>query len=224
MHLKLPPNKRRHLYCISSIHLCRPAYLFSLGIQSCRTSHELPTDACCSQPKPCTHFLHLRRRRSGSNYSSWCSQERIRRLGSRQVQVRWDSCGYRSYSPSRRGMRGRWTGRNDSHTLFPRANALTECAQSMFHSVRDLDLGVAAVYLSCCRVLRYVQQAWLPRGLRTNPLDLKGMVTGKPSHEEYWLREDQWPVFKEGSFASGTATNTRSTSQAKELAPLDHNV
>ncbi|KAJ6069962.1 hypothetical protein N7499_011849 [Penicillium canescens] len=58
-----------------------------------------------------------------------------------------------------------------------------------------------------------------------DPLDLGGMIKGKPSHEEYWLREDEWPVCKDGSFAVGTATNTRiALEDQRELAPLSPNV
>ena len=53
-----------------------------------------------------------------------------------------------------------------------------------------------------------------------DPLDLGGMIKGMPSHEEYWLREDEWPVCRDGSFAVGTATNTRvALEDQKELAP-----
>jgi hypothetical protein len=39
------------------------------------------------------------------------------------------------------------------------------------------------------------------------------------------LREDQWPVCKDGSFAAGTATNMRcALGDEKELAPLSPSV
>ena len=40
-----------------------------------------------------------------------------------------------------------------------------------------------------------------------DPLDLMGMISGKPSHEKFWLRGDQYPITSDGSFAQGTATN-----------------
>lgn len=58
-----------------------------------------------------------------------------------------------------------------------------------------------------------------------DPLDLKGVFKGAPSHEKYWLRQDEWPVCKDGSFATGTATNTRAAGEdGKELAPLSPQV
>jgi hypothetical protein len=58
-----------------------------------------------------------------------------------------------------------------------------------------------------------------------DPLDLKGVFKGAPSHEKYWLRQDDWPICKDGSFAMGTATNTRTVSKSeKELAPLSSQV
>lgn len=59
-----------------------------------------------------------------------------------------------------------------------------------------------------------------------DPLDLKGVFKGAPSHEKYWLREDDWPVCKDGSFARGTATNKRMAlaEDEKEVAPLSPNV
>jgi hypothetical protein len=42
---------------------------------------------------------------------------------------------------------------------------------------------------------------WLDRPSRleksADTLDLKGAVKGTPSHEDYWLREDEWPVCKD---------------------------
>ncbi|KAJ5164277.1 uncharacterized protein N7500_006107 [Penicillium coprophilum] len=58
-----------------------------------------------------------------------------------------------------------------------------------------------------------------------DPLDLKGMLKGTPSHEKYWLRPDEWPVCKEGSFAMGTATNKRiAFEDERDLAPLSPSV
>ncbi|KAJ5956056.1 hypothetical protein N7501_010335 [Penicillium viridicatum] len=58
-----------------------------------------------------------------------------------------------------------------------------------------------------------------------DPLDLKGVFKGAPSHEKYWLRQDEWPVCKDGSFAMGTATNTRAVGEdEKDLAPLSPQV
>lgn len=58
-----------------------------------------------------------------------------------------------------------------------------------------------------------------------DPLDLQGVFKGAPSHEKYWLRQDEWPVCKDGSFAMGTATNTRSAGKnEKDLAPLSPHV
>ncbi|KAJ5595148.1 uncharacterized protein N7459_001356 [Penicillium hispanicum] len=52
-----------------------------------------------------------------------------------------------------------------------------------------------------------------------DPLDLGGMIKGQPSHDAYWLRPDEWPICKDGSFAAGSASNTRSgtTSQGRDL-------
>lgn len=42
-----------------------------------------------------------------------------------------------------------------------------------------------------------------------DPLDLSGTLRGKPAHEAFWLKENEWPVAEGGSFANGTATNVR---------------
>ena len=42
-----------------------------------------------------------------------------------------------------------------------------------------------------------------------DPLDLGGMVRGKPAHEAFWLKVDDWSVAGGGSFATGTATNVK---------------
>jgi hypothetical protein len=58
-----------------------------------------------------------------------------------------------------------------------------------------------------------------------DPLDLKGVFKGAPSHEKFWLRQDEWPVCTDGSFAMGTATNTRTAPEGeKDLAPLGPHV
>ena len=42
-----------------------------------------------------------------------------------------------------------------------------------------------------------------------DPLDLGGTLRGKPAHEAFWLKVDDWPVAEGGSFALGTATNVK---------------
>jgi hypothetical protein len=69
---------------------------------------------------------------------------------------------------------------------------------------------------------------WIDRRSRwetfADPLDLKGVLKGIVSHEEYWLLENRWPVCKDGSFATGTATNMTVTGNDKELASLSPHV
>ncbi|KAJ5727254.1 hypothetical protein N7493_005074 [Penicillium malachiteum] len=43
-----------------------------------------------------------------------------------------------------------------------------------------------------------------------DPFDLTGMRKGQPSHDEYWLRPEEWAVCGDGSFADGTASNRNS--------------
>lgn len=57
-----------------------------------------------------------------------------------------------------------------------------------------------------------------------DPLDLGGIIKGTPSHEKYWLRESEWPVCQDGSFATGTATNTRSKSMSEKDHTLSSHV
>jgi hypothetical protein len=40
-----------------------------------------------------------------------------------------------------------------------------------------------------------------------DPFDLVNTINGKPAHEKFWLRSEQWPVATNGSFAQGTASN-----------------
>ncbi|MCF7632425.1 RTA1 domain-containing protein [Oscillospiraceae bacterium SCCA1] len=42
-----------------------------------------------------------------------------------------------------------------------------------------------------------------------DPLDVGGVIRGRPAHEEFWLKSDVWPVAEGGSFARGTATNVK---------------
>jgi hypothetical protein len=41
-------------------------------------------------------------------------------------------------------------------------------------------------------------------------LDLGGTLRGRPAHEAFWLKVNDWPVAEGGSFALGTATNVKS--------------
>jgi hypothetical protein len=43
-----------------------------------------------------------------------------------------------------------------------------------------------------------------------DPLDLGGTLRGRPAHEAFWLKVNDWPVAEGGSFALGTATNVKS--------------
>lgn len=43
-----------------------------------------------------------------------------------------------------------------------------------------------------------------------DPIDLSGMLTGRPHHESFWLWPEKWPVATGGSFALGTASNASS--------------
>lgn len=42
-----------------------------------------------------------------------------------------------------------------------------------------------------------------------DPLDLGGLVRGRPAHEDFWLKQNEWPVAEGGSFAQGTASNVK---------------
>lgn len=42
-----------------------------------------------------------------------------------------------------------------------------------------------------------------------DPMDLSGKLAGRPHHESFWLWPEKWPVAEDGSFALGTASNTR---------------
>jgi hypothetical protein len=42
-----------------------------------------------------------------------------------------------------------------------------------------------------------------------DPLDVGGVLRGRPAHEAFWLKGDDWPVAEGGNFAEGTATNVR---------------
>lgn len=43
-----------------------------------------------------------------------------------------------------------------------------------------------------------------------DPLDIGGTLRGKPAHEAFWLKMQEWPVAEDGmSFANKTATNVR---------------
>lgn len=53
-----------------------------------------------------------------------------------------------------------------------------------------------------------------------DPLDISGVIKGQSSHEKYWLRPEEWPVCKDGSFAEGTASNRKLACQAKESVLL----
>ncbi|CRG87881.1 hypothetical protein PISL3812_04902 [Talaromyces islandicus] len=41
-----------------------------------------------------------------------------------------------------------------------------------------------------------------------DPFDLGGIFAGKPNHESFWLNPEKWPIARDGSFATGTASNT----------------
>ncbi|KAJ5173147.1 hypothetical protein N7492_005740 [Penicillium capsulatum] len=49
-----------------------------------------------------------------------------------------------------------------------------------------------------------------------DPLDLKGMIKGQASHDEFWLRPEQYPVCEDGSFADGTASNAKTRTIVKK--------
>ncbi|KAJ5721611.1 uncharacterized protein N7483_009545 [Penicillium malachiteum] len=49
-----------------------------------------------------------------------------------------------------------------------------------------------------------------------DPFDLAGMRKGQPSHDEYWLRPEEWPVCENGSFADGTASNKNSGTKSSK--------
>ncbi|KAH8701568.1 putative RTA1 domain protein [Talaromyces proteolyticus] len=40
-----------------------------------------------------------------------------------------------------------------------------------------------------------------------DPLDLSGVLKGKPNNETFWVQPEKWPLAEDGSFAAGTATN-----------------
>lgn len=54
-----------------------------------------------------------------------------------------------------------------------------------------------------------------------DPLDFQGKIKGQVSHDQYWLRPDEWPICDDGSFAEGTASNVKSrpATQEKILRP-----
>ncbi|GFF36597.1 protein RTM1 [Aspergillus udagawae] len=49
-----------------------------------------------------------------------------------------------------------------------------------------------------------------------DPLVFQGKIKGQASHDQYWLRPDEWSTCKDGSFAEGTATNVKSTQTSRE--------
>lgn len=51
-----------------------------------------------------------------------------------------------------------------------------------------------------------------------DPLDFQGRVRGQVSHDQYWLRPDEWSVCNDGSFAEGTASNVRARRVSREKA------
>ena len=42
-----------------------------------------------------------------------------------------------------------------------------------------------------------------------DPLDLGGMITGRPARLPFWEKPDEWAVAPGGGFAQGTASNVR---------------
>lgn len=65
---------------------------------------------------------------------------------------------------------------------------------------------------------------WLDRRSRwetfMDPLDISGVLKGQASHEKYWLRSEEWPICKDGSFAEGTASNRKLAVPANQNAIL----
>ncbi|KAJ5168778.1 uncharacterized protein N7482_004372 [Penicillium canariense] len=49
-----------------------------------------------------------------------------------------------------------------------------------------------------------------------DPFDFQGMMKGEVSYDKYWLRSEEWPICKDGSFAEGTASNVKSFQPNKE--------
>jgi hypothetical protein len=51
-----------------------------------------------------------------------------------------------------------------------------------------------------------------------DPLDFQGKMKGQVSHDQYWLRPNEWSICEDGSFAKGTASNMKLRSASKERA------
>lgn len=49
-----------------------------------------------------------------------------------------------------------------------------------------------------------------------DPLDFQGRMRGQVSHDQYWLRPDEWPICDDGSFAERTASNVRVRRASRE--------
>jgi hypothetical protein len=68
-------------------------------------------------------------------------------------------------------------------------------------------------YLHFDAVTERIGPGWVDTRSRwetfVDPLDLGGTMRGRPAHEAFWLKRDEWPVARGGSFALGTASNVR---------------
>jgi hypothetical protein len=51
-----------------------------------------------------------------------------------------------------------------------------------------------------------------------DPLDFQGKMKGQVSHDQYWLRPNEWSICEDGSFAKGSASNMKLRSASKERA------
>ncbi|KAJ5669585.1 hypothetical protein N7462_010655 [Penicillium macrosclerotiorum] len=49
-----------------------------------------------------------------------------------------------------------------------------------------------------------------------DPLDFEGLIKGKASHDQFWLKPEEWPACQDGSFAEGSASNIRLVRPNKE--------
>ena len=68
-------------------------------------------------------------------------------------------------------------------------------------------------YLHFDAVTEHVGPGWIDKRSRwetfADPLDIGGTLRGQPAHEAFWLKADDWPIARDGSFALGTATNVK---------------
>jgi len=42
-----------------------------------------------------------------------------------------------------------------------------------------------------------------------DPMDTRGMLSGQPGHEKFWLQPQEWPVVSDGSLARGSKTDIK---------------